>query len=160
MLLAKTERIGTRSFGVSRPYPVGAYLAVSADTSAPKKGRSFTTRREGMFEKLTRRAIRAARAELHTRRTPSVAASLVRDAGEDCRIRSGAVPALGHAVIGDIKYHPAEASERRIARVALHADHLRFIHPRSGDSVPVDCEVPPDFQSLLQALSPSTRGRR
>jgi hypothetical protein len=49
--------------------------------------------------------------------------------------------------------------ERRIARVALHAGHLQFIHPRSGDSVSVDCELPPDFKCLLRALSLPTRPR-
>ena len=60
--------------------------------------------------------------------------------------------AIGHPVIADRKYNPAEKLERRITRVALHAAHLEFIHPRSGDSVCVDCEPPPDFQALLQAL--------
>jgi 23S rRNA-/tRNA-specific pseudouridylate synthase len=68
--------------------------------------------------------------------------------------------AIGHPVIGDRKYNPAEASERRITRVALHAAHLQFIHPRSGDSVSVDCELPPDFQSLLQTLGLPIRRRR
>ena len=53
--------------------------------------------------------------------------------------------AIGHPVIGDRKYHKPEALERRIARVALHAAHLQFIHPRSGDSVSVDCESPTTF---------------
>ncbi|MFI5114497.1 MAG: hypothetical protein ACHP7J_05070, partial [Terriglobales bacterium] len=60
--------------------------------------------------------------------------------------------ALGHPVIGDRKYHPEEASERRITRVALHAAHLQFLHPRSGEGVSIDCEPPADFQSLLQSL--------
>ena len=96
------------------------------------------------------------------RRTPSSGASLVRVTlvtGLQNQIRVQ-FSAIGHPVIGDRKYHPAEASERRIARVALHAAHLQFIHPRSGDSVSVDCELPPDFQSLLQALSPPQRPRR
>lgn len=67
--------------------------------------------------------------------------------------------AIGHPVIGDRKYYQEEASEHRIARVALHATHLQFVHPRSGDNVSVDCELPPDFQSLLQALSLPTRGK-
>jgi hypothetical protein len=50
--------------------------------------------------------------------------------------------------------------ERRIARVALHAGHLQFVHPRSGDNVSVDCGLPTDFQSLLQELSLPTRPRR
>jgi 23S rRNA pseudouridine1911/1915/1917 synthase len=61
--------------------------------------------------------------------------------------------AIGHPVIGDRKYHLEESLERRIARVALHAAHLEFIHPRSGESVSIDCELPPDFRSLLQALA-------
>jgi 23S rRNA pseudouridine1911/1915/1917 synthase len=60
--------------------------------------------------------------------------------------------AIGHPVIGDRKYNPAEKLERRITRVALHAAHLQFIHPRSGDSVCVDREPPPDFQPLLRAF--------
>src|SRR5579884_3409394 len=63
--------------------------------------------------------------------------------------------AIGHPVIGDRKYHPEEASERRIARVALHALHLEFIHPRSRENISLDCAPPPDFQRLLQALSPA-----
>jgi 23S rRNA pseudouridine1911/1915/1917 synthase len=61
--------------------------------------------------------------------------------------------AAGHPVIGDRKYHPEEASERRIARVALHATHLEFIHPRTGKNLSVDSNPPADFQSLLQALT-------
>jgi len=61
--------------------------------------------------------------------------------------------AIGHPVIGDRKYSPREAEERRISRVALHAAHLEFIHPRSGKNISIDCDPPPDFQSLVQALS-------
>jgi len=68
--------------------------------------------------------------------------------------------ALGNPVIGDRKYSPDEASERRIARVALHAASLQFVHPRSGEAVSLECELPSDFRSLLQALSPPARGPR
>jgi 23S rRNA pseudouridine1911/1915/1917 synthase len=68
--------------------------------------------------------------------------------------------ALGHPVVGDRKYSAQEASERRIARVALHAASLRFIHPRSGETVCLESDPPSDFQSLLQALSPPGRGHR
>ena len=62
--------------------------------------------------------------------------------------------ALGHPVIGDRKYSPEEATERRIARVALHAAKLQFLHPRTKEVVTVECPLPPDFQSLLKALIP------
>ncbi len=68
--------------------------------------------------------------------------------------------AIGHPVIGDRKYHWAESSERLIARVALHAAHLEFVHPRSGESISIDCELPPDFRHLLQQLSLAARRRR
>jgi 23S rRNA-/tRNA-specific pseudouridylate synthase len=63
--------------------------------------------------------------------------------------------ALGHPVIGDRKYRRAESSEPLIDRVALHAAHLEFIHPRSGKNISVDCKLPADFQHLIRELSRS-----
>jgi hypothetical protein len=37
---------------------------------------------------------------------------------------------------------------------------LEFVHPRSGETVSIDCEPPADFRSLVQGLSPAPRGRR
>lgn len=114
-------------------------------------------RREGMFQRLTAESDpRAARAELrYSVQRPLRGASLVRVTlvtGLQNQIRVQ-FSAIGHPVIGDRKYCLDEASERRIARVALHAAHLGFIHPRSGHRVSVECEIPSDFQSLLQSLS-------
>ena len=61
--------------------------------------------------------------------------------------------AIGHPVVGDRKYHPAEAAEHRIARVALHASHLEFTHPRTGRAIIIDSRPPADFQSLLRTLA-------
>jgi 23S rRNA pseudouridine1911/1915/1917 synthase len=58
-------------------------------------------------------------------------------------------------VIGDRKYRRAESSEPLIDRVALHAAHLEFIHPRSGNNISVDCKLPADFQHLLRELARS-----
>jgi 23S rRNA pseudouridine1911/1915/1917 synthase len=117
-----------------------------------------------MFQKLTtERGFEATRAELgysverRLRAASLVRVTLVTGLQNQIRVQFSAI---AHPVIGDRKYHPAEATERRIARVALHAGHLQFMHPRSGESVSVDCDVPPDFQSLVQALSPPTRPRR
>jgi 23S rRNA pseudouridine1911/1915/1917 synthase len=115
-----------------------------------------------MFQKLsTESDTRAARAELrYTVERNLRAASLVRIAlvtGLQNQIRVQ-FSTLGHPVIGDRKYCPAEASERRIDRVALHASHLQFIHPRTGSSVSVDCEPPADFRALVRALSPTRPG--
>ncbi|MGD0499560.1 MAG: pseudouridine synthase [Bryobacteraceae bacterium] len=145
--------------------PVRQYLAVVRGQPGAKEGTLVHyLRREGMFQRLTTESgSQAARAELrYSVERPLRAASLVRVTlvtGLQNQIRVQ-FSAIGHPVVGDRKYHPAEASERRIARVALHAAHLQFIHPRSGASVSIDCELPPDFQSLLRALSPPTRARR
>jgi len=114
-----------------------------------------------MFQKVTKGPGReSARAELrYSVERPLRGASLVRVSlvtGLQNQIRVQ-FSAIGHPIIGDRKYNPAEASERRITRVALHAAHLQFVHPRSGETVSVDCEPPPDFQSLLQALGWTTR---
>ncbi|MBS1849878.1 MAG: RNA pseudouridine synthase [Acidobacteria bacterium] len=61
--------------------------------------------------------------------------------------------AMGHPIIGDRKYHRQEARELRIARVALHAAHLQFVHPRSEEKVSVHCKLARDIQHLVQELS-------
>jgi len=145
--------------------PVRQYLAVVRGHLRTKEGTLVHYfRQEGMFQKLTReRDPKAYRAELRYSVERSLrGASLVRVAlvtGLQNQIRVQ-FSALGHPVIGDRKYHPEEASERRITRVALHAAHLEFLHPRSGERVSIDCEAPADFQSLLHSLRPPTRARR
>jgi 23S rRNA pseudouridine1911/1915/1917 synthase len=110
-----------------------------------------------MFQKVTTQSDpKSARAELRyaveqrLKGASLVRASLVTGLQNQIRVQ---LSAIGHPVIGDRKYNPAEKLERRITRVALHAARLQFIHPRSGESVCVDCELPPDFQSLLKALA-------
>jgi 23S rRNA pseudouridine1911/1915/1917 synthase len=145
--------------------PVRQYLAVVRGHLAAKEGTLVHYfRREGMHQQLsTVRDSKAARAELsysveRSLRTASlVRVTLVTGLQNQIRVQ---LAAIGHPVVGDRKYSPDEASERRIARVALHAAYLQFIHPRSGEIVAVECELPPDFQSLLRALSPPARGHR
>lgn len=145
--------------------PVRQYLAVVRGHLGAKEGiLVHHLQREGMFQRLTTdRDPKGARAELrYSVERPLRDASLVRVTlltGLQNQIRVQ-FSAIGHAVVGDRKYHPAEASERRIARVALHAGYLQFIYPRSGESVSVNCEPPPDFQALVRALWPPGRGRR
>ena len=145
--------------------PVRQYLAVVRGHIAAKEGKLVHYfRKEGMHQKVsTERDRKAARAELSYSVERSLrGASLVRVmllTGLQNQIRVQ-FAALGHPVVGDRKYSAQEASERRIARVALHAASLRFIHPRSGETVCLESDPPSDFQSLLQALSPPGRGHR
>ena len=145
--------------------PVRRYLAIVRGHLDPREETLVHyLRREGMFQRPAMQTdAKAARAELRyfierrLRAASLVRVTLVTGLQNQIRVQFSAI---GHPVIGDRKYHEAEALERRIARVALHAGHLQFIHPRSGDSVSVDCELPQDFQSLLQSLSLPTRPRR
>ena len=144
--------------------PIRQYLAILRGRLGAKEGTLVHYfRREGMFQTLrTERDSKAARAELRYSVERLLAgASLVRVAlvtGLQNQIRAQ-FSAIGHPVIGDRKYHLAESAERLIARVALHAVHLQFVHPRSEASISIDCELPPDFQYLLHALSPTNRHR-
>lgn len=137
--------------------PVREYLAVVRGHLRDKEGTLVHYfRREGMVQKLSRaNDPKAARAELrYSVERPLRGASLARVTlvtGLQNQIRVQ-FAAIGHPVIGDRKYCPEEASEERIARVALHAAHLEFTHPRSGENVSIDCEPPGDFQALLRGL--------
>ena len=159
LLFAKTERDRdalVRQFLAHTP--VRQYLAVIRGHLEANEGTLVHYfRRYGMFQRLTTEGgFEAARAELRyfverrLRAASLVRVTLVTGLQNQIRVQFSAI---AHPVVGDRKYHPKEASERRIARVALHAGHLQFVHPRSREIVSVDCELPPDFQSLLQALS-------
>jgi 23S rRNA pseudouridine1911/1915/1917 synthase len=98
----------------------------------------------------------AARAELDYRVERALrGATLVRVAlvtGLQNQIRAQ-FAAIDHPVMGDRKYKAAEAAERRIARVALHAARLAFSHPRTGRTVELDSPPPRDFVALVESLS-------
>ena len=158
MLFAKTER--DRDALVQQflaHAPLREYLAVVRGHLPENKGTLVHYfRREGMFQKLSSERDReAARAELryvverHLRRASLVRVTLVTGLQNQIRVQFSAI---GHPVIGDRKYHPAEAEERRIDRVALHSARLQFVHPRSGENVLVECGMPRDFQSLVEGL--------
>jgi 23S rRNA pseudouridine1911/1915/1917 synthase len=145
--------------------PVRRYLAVVRGHLAVKEGTLVHHfRKEGMFQVLSAaKDPKAARAELqYLVERPLRASSLVQVSlvtGLQNQIRAQ-LSAIGHPVVGDRKYHPEEASERRIARVALHAVHLQFRHPRTKETISIDCEPPSDFQSLVRGLSPPPRKRK
>ncbi|MBZ5506399.1 MAG: RNA pseudouridine synthase [Acidobacteriia bacterium] len=145
--------------------PVRQYLAVLRGRLSTRTGTLVHYfRREGMFQQLrTAKDHQAARAELrYSLERVFADASLVRVelvTGLQNQIRAQ-FSAMGHPIIGDRKYHRSEASEKLIDRVALHATHLQFVHPRSGESISIDCEPPADFQNLVRELSHSNRSRR
>ncbi len=139
--------------------PLREYLTVVRGHLAAKEGTLVHYfRREGQFQILSnQRDRKAARAEMHYRVERSlrdatlVRATLVTGLQNQIRVQFSAE---GHPVIGDRKYHKREAAESKIDRVALHAARLQFIHPRTGKTISVEAELPPDFRSLIQSLQP------
>jgi 23S rRNA pseudouridine1911/1915/1917 synthase len=142
--------------------PVRQYLAVVRGRVAELEGKLVHYMRlEGMFQKVSREGDPSAdRAELHysveryLRGATLVRVTLATGFQNQIRVQFAAA---GHPVVGDRKYRPEEASERRIARVALHAASLEFMHPASGERLRIESPLPGDMRSLIAALSRTGR---
>ena len=52
----------------------------------------------------------------------------------------------GHPVVGDTMY--GKGREDDLGRLALHAKHLGFVHPRTGEKVSFTAELPRAFREL------------
>jgi 23S rRNA pseudouridine1911/1915/1917 synthase len=166
LLFAKTDRDrGALIRQFLAHTPVRKYLAVVRGRLKDESGTLVHYfRREGMHQQLrTARDPEAARAELrYSVERVFADATLVRVelvTGLQNQIRAQ-FSAMGHPLIGDRKYHPKEAEERLIDRVALHAAYLEFAHPRSGETITIECPPPQDFQNLLRQLSRSGHPKR
>ncbi|MDB5849196.1 MAG: pseudouridine synthase [Rhodoferax sp.] len=57
--------------------------------------------------------------------------------------------AIGHALVGDTLYGGAPAAG--LARQALHATRLAFVHPATGEALSFQAPVPPDLRAALAA---------
>ena len=60
--------------------------------------------------------------------------------------------AIGHRVVGDDRYQGVRESID-LHRPFLHAEHLGFDHPTTGERVSFDAPLPPDLQTVLDTLS-------
>lgn len=67
---------------------------------------------------------------------------------------------LGYPLVGDDTYghrqnvHLADLTGYHAPRQMLHAQHLAFVHPRTGRRVHFEAELPEDFRDALRALEP------
>jgi 23S rRNA pseudouridine1911/1915/1917 synthase len=145
--------------------PVRGYLAVVRGQLREATGPLIHYfKRLGLFQQLrTAKDPDAARAELRYyidrvfRDATLVKVELVTGLQNQIRAQFSA---LGHPIIGDRKYEPKEAEEHLIDRVALHAAHLEFSHPRTGETIKLDCPPPQDFQRLVRELERVSAPRR
>jgi len=61
---------------------------------------------------------------------------------------------MGHPVVGDRQYGTkrSRATSLPVSRQMLHARHLRFEHPATGERVGFKAQIPADMAELLRAL--------
>lgn len=52
---------------------------------------------------------------------------------------------LGHPILGDVKY----GKNNEFARLALHARYIGFVHPRTGNFMEFESEMPAEFTQFL-----------
>jgi len=83
----------------------------------------------------------------------------------ECRLETGRthqvrvhMAHIGHPLVGDPVYGRAKKplsevlKARHFARQALHAAHLGFIHPVTGNRIALDSELPADMRELIDEL--------
>ena len=75
-----------------------------------------------------------------------------------CRLETGRthqirvhMASVGHPLLGDVVYG-AKKPVPGLAGQCLHAKKLSFVHPRTGERLTVECELPEWFQAMLHKL--------
>lgn len=64
---------------------------------------------------------------------------------------------IGHPLLGDEVYGPSKTRFEKLHPTLfdgqmLHAKRLTFIHPRTGEKIEVECELPENFKKALEML--------
>ena len=77
-----------------------------------------------------------------------------------CRLETGRThqirvhrASIGHPLLGDFTYG-APSPEKGLVGQCLHARRLRFVHPRTGEHVLLETELPAYFTDVLSRLGP------
>lgn len=143
------EQIKAHSF--TREYEAVVYGNVKQDKGvidAPI-GRHPTDRKKmAVTEKNSRSAL--TRFEVIARYQGFTHIRLILETGRTHQIRVH-MAYLGHPVAGDERYGPKKGI-RELHGQCLHAKKIGFRHPRTGEWLDFDSELPPYFQSFLEKL--------
>lgn len=143
------EQIKAHSF--TREYEAVVYGNVKQDEGvidAPI-GRHPTDRKKmAVTEKNSRSAL--TRFEVIARYQGFTHIRLILETGRTHQIRVH-MAYLGHPVAGDERYGPKKGI-RELHGQCLHAKKIGFHHPRTGEWLDFDSELPPYFQSFLEKL--------
>lgn len=77
-----------------------------------------------------------------------------------CRLETGRthqirvhMASIGHPLLGDYTYG-APSPDKGLAGQCLHARQLKFIHPRSGEHIQLQSQLPEYFTAVLSKLGP------
>jgi len=62
---------------------------------------------------------------------------------------------LGHSLVGDLKYsgRRVKKDQEFCPRLFLHASHLSFTHPKTGQKIEFKSPLPQDLEKTLQSLN-------
>ena len=116
--------------------PVGRSSRAPTRMSVSERGRDARTR-YAVTARYPDHGVAVLRCTLETGRTHQIRVHL---------------EAIGHPVVGDERYSGGRG-EVRSPRVFLHATHLAFAHPVSGEALAFDSPLPADLAAVLAGLS-------
>jgi 23S rRNA pseudouridine1911/1915/1917 synthase len=141
------------------------YIAVAAGRMLPPTGSVDAAMARSTTNRLKMQVVDADRGKRAVTHYRTLAA--LRDATlVECRLETGRThqvrvhmnhidhPLVGDPLYGRMRKGVGEVARRLgFVRQALHAAHLGFIHPVTGENVACDSELPPDMRELIAKLS-------
>lgn len=173
MVVAKTDLAQVRLAAQFKAHTVGRrYLALVCGRVEPARGtiETFFGRHPTARTRFSSRVREGRRAVTHyevLERFPGMTLLALRlETGRTHQVRVH-LSDRGHPVVGDPVYgrgklgpevgEPVRRAVQGIARQMLHAAHLAFDHPATGERIELSADLPEDFASLLSAVRAGSR---
>ena len=148
--LALSAQLSDRS--LSRVYEAvvhGSFRADSGTVDAPIGRHPTDRKRMAVTEKNSRAAVTDWEVVARYRGFTHVRCSLRTGRTHQIRVH---MAHIGHPLLGDTVY--GGKPDKGLAGQCLHARALKFIHPRTGEAVRLETELPAYFRQVLERLGP------